>query len=155
MTPRQTSDERDDRQSISLGAINAKLEAIEQNRGETREIMRGMGETMIAIREAIARMVVIQEETSRRLAKIDETIGDDKTGLAGRVTRIEGLQMLDQSEIADLDKRAKNSEGRIAKDKEEFDQFVKDANKKIIGALVAACLALAGFVLRLMHILPS
>jgi hypothetical protein len=122
MAPRQTSDERDDRQSTQMGEIRATLETATRDRSEQRDIMKAIEKTLTEIQVAISRMVAIQEGNERRLTRIEQAVGDDKDGLTGRITKVEGIQMLDQSEISDLDKRTKALEDKA-----------DDANKKING----------------------
>jgi hypothetical protein len=133
----QTSEQRDDRQNLNMGEVRSALENAALERKETRDIMKEIQSLLTTIQVAMARMVAIQEETGRRLQKIDSVIGDDKTGLAGRITKVEGLQMLDEAEVSDLDKRVKSVEDKI-----------EAANKKFIGALTASVVALLLFALR-------
>jgi chromosome segregation ATPase len=129
-------------EGISMGEIRAALEMAALERKETRDNMRDIQRILNAIEVTMAKLATIQEEMGRRLDKIDNVIGDDKTGLAGRVTKIEGLQMLDEAEVNDLDKRVKSLEDKI-----------ENANKKFIGALSASAVALFLFALRSLGII--
>jgi hypothetical protein len=120
-----------------MGEIRAALEMAALERKESRDNMRDIQRLLNAIEVTMAKLATIQEEMGRRLDKIDTVIGDDKTGLAGRVTKIEGLQMLDEAEVSDLDKRVKSLEDKI-----------EAANKKFIGALSAAVISLFLYALR-------
>jgi DNA-directed RNA polymerase sigma subunit (sigma70/sigma32) len=113
MTPRQTSsDDRDDRQSAAMGKIKATLEMAARERTESRTVMDEIRRTLNSIENAITRLTTLQESGEKRLEKIEVSIGEG--GLASKITKIEGIQMLDQSEMADLDKRTKALEDKAA-----------------------------------------
>lgn len=125
-----------------LGVIRATLEGYERDRKETQEVMKSIALTLTQIQISMATMTGIQQETEKRLGKIEDRIGDDTTGLGARVTKLEGVQMLDESEVRDLDHRMKKTE-----------DWQSSATYKIIGALAAAVIALAGFALKQMRII--
>jgi chromosome segregation ATPase len=113
VTPRQTSsDDRDDRQSAAMGEIKATLEMAARERTESRTVMDEIRRTLNSIENAITRLTTLQESGEKRLEKIEVSIGEG--GLASKITKIEGIQMLDQSEMADLDKRTKALEDKAA-----------------------------------------
>jgi DNA-directed RNA polymerase sigma subunit (sigma70/sigma32) len=113
MSPRQTSsDQRDDRQSSAMGEIRAILDMAARERTESRTVMDDIRRTLSGIENAITRLTTLQESGEKRLEKIEVSIGEG--GLASKITKVEGIQMLDQSELADLDKRIKALEDRSA-----------------------------------------
>lgn len=144
MTPRQNnSDNRDDRQAVQMGEIKATLENAARERSETRELMHQIQKTLTGIEIAIGRLTVLQEQGERRLEKIEHSIGQDDSGLGARMTKLEGLIMLDESEVSALTSRVTANENKL-----------KDYDKKILGTLAAAVVALLGMVLNLAGIYP-
>ncbi len=143
MSPTKTPQERDDRQASQMGEITAKLEHAARDRQETREVMRAIQETLTDLQIAMGRMTEAQQETARRLAALDHTIGDSSTGISAKVELIKSIQMLDQSSIADLEKRV------IA-----LETKADGLNKWALSSMAAAVISLLLVIGRILKLVP-
>ena len=126
-----------------MGEIKATLEMAARERTETREVMEEINRTLRSIENAITRLTTLQENAERRLEKIEDSISNDPGSMTDKINKVEGMQLLDQSEVADHDKRIKKLEDKA-----------ESLNRWALASMGSATVSLLLVIGRILKIIP-
>lgn len=133
-----------------LSEVKAQLASAEREREENRHIMRGIQTTLGEVQVAISRLTTLQEETARRISSIDKTIGDNDGGMMRHLAKVEGIQLLDQSEVSALGVRIttlENDVKQLKMDKAAMTRWALSSMAAAVGSLLLV-------IGRILHIIP-
>lgn len=133
-----------------LSEVKAQLAADQREREENRRLMQNIQNTLGEVQVSLARLATLQEEVSRRLGNIDKQIGDDDGGMIRRMAKVEGMQLLDQSEVAAQGVRIAALEVEIRALKADKAAVTRWAMSSMAAAVGSLLLVIA----RILHIIP-